>query len=258
MRRPMAQLAPLLLALMLGVSPTEAQEAPTGDLGLMYTVEVLPGHTFDFEDGIKQYWEDVAEAGGTMSWAVFQIQLGPRSGQYAILSTDRSGADLEAPEGDAEAIQESFRRNLTPHMQSYEGSMIRRLVDLGFWTPEQELAPMYQVIRQWVAPGSDAAVSHYFGQIREAFEARGGARHSIWRTAMGSTGDEWYISVPRDSFSEFDEYNPNWLPSMLAEHFGHAGMQAIVESVDGLFLKQTNELFVLRRDLSFGLPDPGM
>jgi hypothetical protein len=249
---------PILLFLLaaLGAPGFAAAQEGSGDLGWIVTVTPQAGHVTAFEEGAQRHTEVMVDAGVTMTWIAMEIILGPRTGQYVYGSFSLSGADLDAPQGDQEAMQESFAENIDPHTAGAEAQIIRRMVDLGMWTPESPLAPMYEVYRMWVKPGGDAVMRNMFAKLKAAMEQMApDADYSVWRPAAGSVGSEWTVTVPIQGFASYDEDNPGWMEQMFAQVYGHDEMQLLMDSVAEVILKSTSEVFVIRSDMSVNLPE---
>lgn len=257
MRRRLALIPLLALGLLVlpGAADLSAQESG-GNLAWVATVTPLPGHGFQFEEGAQQYARDVEAAGGDAVWLAFEVILGPRSGQYMYGMFNAAGADFGNMGGDQEAIEESFRENVAPHAGDYEAQILRRMVDLGTWTPEDPMAPMYEVIRMWVKPGQDAFMSHLMTKVRGVMsEAYPDYRWSVWTAAAGATGSEWILTFPMQDFSVYDDYDPMGFPRALAGAYGHTEMEMLLDGLSEAVMKQTHEVFVVRQDMSVNYPE---
>ena len=237
-------------------APGVQAQAGSGDLGWIVVVDPQPGHVMDFEEGARRHAEVMVEAGMPHTWIAMEIILGPRTGQFVYGAFSLSGADLDAPMGDQEAMQESFADNLDPHIAGTEAQIVRRIMDLSTWTPESELAPMYEVFRMWVKPGGDGVMRNFFTKIKGAMEEmQPDASYSVWRPAAGGKGSEWTVTVPIQGFAGYDEYAPTWMEQMLSAAYGHDEMQLVMESMAKVMITSISEVYAIRRDLSVNLPE---
>jgi hypothetical protein len=245
-----------VLFLVMALAPAVAAQQGSGDLAWIVYVDPQPGHVMAFEEGAQRHAEIMADAGVTMTWIGMEIILGPRTGQFMYGAFDLNGAALDAPQGDQEAMQESFADNIDPHVAGAEAQVIRRMRDMGMWTPDSPMAPMYEVYRMWVKPGGDAVMRNVMSKLQAAMaDMYPEAAYSVWRPVAGGVGSEWAVTVPIEGFAGYDEYNPTWMEQMLAEAYGHDEMQLIMDSMAKVMLKSTMEVFVVRPDLSVNLPE---
>ncbi len=250
-----------LAALLLGSSllalaaeaPAIAQE-PTGLMGYVVAVDPLPGHGSQFEEGAKRHMEWYADAGGSWSWAVFEIIMGERTGQYVFGSFNHAYADFDTSDVDPQGSAASIDRNVAPHTENVVASMVRFRDDLSMAEPGQPLRPIYEVLSFEVKPGHNEDFEHFWVKFREAIQASGmPAEYFVYQYAQGGKGGTWVISIPHESFAEM-EGPEGWMEDMFEQAYGKFEGRALMEMVGEIMTSFTSEIFAYRADMSVNVP----
>jgi len=242
-----------ILALLALATPSlAAQEAP-GVMGQVIRVEPITGHSQPFEEGVRQHSEWVAGQGGQWTWIAFEVVMGPRTGQYLFGTFNHAYADWDTPDVDPEGSAESIGRNVAPHVEDVEVSLIRLHPDLSMTVADAPIAPLYEVVTMEVALGKDAQFTSFMAGLKSAFEAAGlPARYSVFQPAQGAAANNWTVSIPHESFAAMGEGSD--LQELTRQTLGAAQSDALWEMAADAIVARSSDVFALRPDLSMNLP----
>ena len=245
------------LAMLLIAVPGHAQTTEDGgNAAMVVWVDPLPGHGLAFEAGVREHMSNLMEAGDTQTWISFEVIAGDRTGEYVIGTFNRAWSDFDQPPPvDPAAAEESMAENIIPHVQDVETQLIWRDTNLGTWAPDDPIAPMYQIIQFTVRPGHMAGFETFVSKIKNAFETMGEGSYSVFRPVVGGQGGQISISVPRQSFAEFAQDDPQMFENMMRELYGVSETRLLMENMDAAIASETSYLLVLRPDMSMNLPD---
>lgn len=232
-------------------SPASAQNT-AADMAYTIVAEPMPGHASAFEEGARKHLEWVGEEGGSWTWAVFEIAFGERTGQYFFFSGGHTYADFDQPDVDPVANAESIDRNVAPHVENAVAQLIRLRPDLSMVVPGAALSPLYEVVTFQLNPGHEPQWVHFLERLKTAFEDTGfPIEYLVFQGAQGGTLGEWVVSIPHENFASMS--GPGDFDALLEQAFGEFESQSLLGILDEAIGSSTNEIFVLRRDLSLNL-----
>lgn len=245
-----------ILAIAFGPAAGHAQTA-AGNAAMVVWVDPLPGHGAAFEEGVRRHTSAMQEAGDTRTWVMFEVIAGERTGQYVVGTFNHAWADFDQPPPvDRATGERSMTENISPHVEGVEIQYAVRDPELSMWSPDDPIAPMYQVIEWTIKPGHMPAFETFLAKVRAAFEGMGeGGSYSIFRPVIGGTGSRLSLSIPRQGFAEFAEDDPDWLENMMREAYGTAETRMLMEGADAALASERSHMLVLRPDLSMNLPE---
>jgi hypothetical protein len=233
-------------------SPALTQDAPPAEMGYIVVVDPLLGHGSAFEEGAKKHMEWYADAGGTWPWAVFEVSMGERTGQWVWFSGSHSYADFDTPDVDPTESDRSLERNITPHVSNVEVSLTRLMPDLSMIVADAPVRPLYEVITFQLKPGKDAQFTHVLKKLKTAFAGLGDqVEYGVYQAAQGGRGGQWLVSIPHESFASMG--GDADFEGLMAEVLGDFEAQSVLDMLDDAIASETREVFALRSDLSLNL-----
>ncbi len=240
------------LAILALATPVQAQE-DTPEMAYVVTVEPMAGHASAMEEGAKRHMEWYGEAGGQWVWAVFEIGMGERTGQYVWFSGGHTYADFDQPDVDRQASNESLDRNFAPHVENVVASLGRQRTDLSMRPDNAPIRPIYEVLTFTLAPGGEPAFINTMEKIKEALSTvEGPIEYTVYQSAQGGNGD-WVVSIPHESFSSMG--GPGDMNDLFEQAFGRFEARRLEDAMGNSVASATSEIFFLRSDLSLNLPD---
>ena len=232
-------------------SPAPAQDT-SANMAYVVAAEPMPAHASAFEEGARQHMEWVGEEGGSWTWAAFEIAFGERTGQYFFFSGGHTYADFDQPDVDPVANAESIDRNVAPHVENVVAQLIRLRPDLSMLGGGAALSPLYEVVTFQVNPGYGPEWVHFLERLKTALEgASVPLEYLVFQGAQGGTLGEWVVSIPHENFASMS--GPAEFDALLEQAFGEFESQSLLGILDEAIASSTNEIFVLRPDLSLNL-----
>ena len=232
-------------------SPAPAQNTPA-NMAYVVVAEPMAGHASAFEEGARKHQEWVGQQGGSWTWAAFEIALGERTGQYVFFSGGHTYADFDNPDVDPVANAESIDRNVAPHVENVRIQLTRLRPDLSMLGEAGPLSPFYEVVTFQVNPGHDQQWIHFLEKFKTALEGVGAPlEYLVFQGAQGGTLGEWVVSIPHENFASMS--GPADFGALLEQAFGEFESRSLLGILNEAIASSTNEIYVLRPDLSRNL-----
>lgn len=243
------------LGALLGPVPAHlaAQEAAAGgDIAQIYRVTPKEGHGYDFEEGVKRYFEDVADADAPWAWFIWEIITGEDTGSYMVGTFGHAWADFDQQPDDPSGIQASFRANIEPHVAHAEGSIWAFDQELSRGTPDGSPSSFAQVYFYRPEFGTEAQVRDAFVQVKEAAEAAqwAGSMWEVYVLVNGGVHPQLAVVLQGDSFADFAEPDPA-MDEMLSEQLGEEAAMELFGTFSAAMAGEHSEMLAFREDLSY-------
>lgn len=251
---------PFLVAATLLLLPTSAaaQGMSGGNVSEIVRISVRDGHGVEFEEGVKRHMEMAEDQGNPSPWLVWEVMTGERTGEYVVGTFGHAWSDFDVMPDDPQRAQQSFTRNVEPHLAAAEVSFWTLREDLSAAMPEGEPTPFLQVYHYMPRPDGAMTAEQGFTQVKEAALAADwpGATWMIQQLVNGGPGPHYAVVIPTESFADMEEPSPS-MYEMLVEEMGEDETNAMFEAFVGAMRSEASEMFAFRRDLSY-LPAGGM
>jgi hypothetical protein len=250
MKKLVLPLFVLTLATLVLTPSVQAQE-DAAEMAYTVTLEPVTGHAAAMEEGAKRHMEWYEEAGGEWSWAVFEIGMGARTGQYVWFSGGHTYASFDEPDVDQQESNESIERNFSPHVENAVISLARQRTDLSMRPADAALRPIYEVLTFSLTPGSEPAFIHFLEKIKSALESvEAPFEYTVYQSAQGGNGD-WVISLPHESFGSMGGGGD--FEDLFEQAFGKYEARGLLDGLGDAVASVSSEIFFLRRDLSLNI-----
>lgn len=254
MRCRLSQLA-LCLAVGLAALAPAPRSASAQTVGQAAVVKVLPGHQMDFMDGVRAHRDWYADAGGQWTWMVMEIVMGERTGQFVFWTPNHSYADFDGPDARMEGAEESYWRNIAPHVESTEAFMLVTDEERSMLEDEgAPPAPMYEVLTlETAGPSSDMAMEAVLDRIHDAMSGMSpDMRYTVFRGAQGTTMGTWIVSIAAEDFASMGGEGGS-MEDMFRTVVGEMEARGLVQMMEDAIESARSEVFVVRPDLSLNL-----
>lgn len=244
----------LILSVALAALTPAPRSAAAQTVGQAAIVKVLPGHQMDFMEGVRAHRDWYEDAGGEWSWMVMEIVMGERTGQFVFWTPNHSYADFDGPEARMEGADESYYRNIAPHVESTEAFMLVTDEDRSMLDPDAPPAPMYEVLTfQTAGPSSDMAMEAVMDRVHDAISGMmPDMRYTVFRGAQGTDLGTWIVSVAHQDFASMAGEGGN-MEEMFGTVVGEMEARGLVRMMEDAMTSGTSEVFVVRPDLSVNM-----
>ena len=238
-------------------APSSAQTEPTGEIAEIILVDALPGHGPQLEEGVKRHFEVARAQNAPWAWFMWEIMTGENTGKYYVGTFGHAWSDFDQPPADPEALRDSFRQNISPHVERAQA---------GFWRMRAELSrlpaemgdmppPFDQVFYYKPTLAGASELEAVFREIKGAADAASWSEHwEVYQLVNGGEMPLYAVALPEESFAGFAEPTPN-MGEMLGAHFGEQGAQALFQRFVAAVEWEKSEAIAFRQDLSYV---PGM
>jgi hypothetical protein len=212
--------------------------------------KVKAGMEAKFEAGLKKHNEFHRKQGDALGLSTAQVQSGPNTGSYVRFASNWHWQDFDVEAKMADADQADTAVNTDPYIESATTRYYRLLSDLS--RPKEDgPAAMFAIVFYRVKFDK---VDDFTMALRKFHEAIGKTQwpaHYAWfALANGGDGPEFVLSIPHDSFADF---NPLEKPfdKMMEEAYGRAEAESISEMFSHSVAGVSSEIIAYRADLSY-------
>lgn len=118
----------------------KTEGTPMAKLGVLASVEVVPGRTAEFETILKNEWTPALKKAGVANYVVSQVMFGGSAGQYYTFTPIENFAQLDKGHPITQSIGEAGMNRIVAKMgtstRSVERFIIRYDEELSFRTPQ--------------------------------------------------------------------------------------------------------------------------
>lgn len=250
------QPTPTLLALAVSVAAlpgtAAAQGTSGGDIAEIIRVTVRPGHSYEFEEGVKRHMALNAEQGNPSAWFAWEIMTGDDAGSYYFATFGHSWADFDEETADPEAMERSLLDNIDPHVGHASPGFWRIRPDLSRGAvpegPPTRFAQLYFFTPDFSgAQGVEEAIV----RIGEAAEsaAWSGPNWFTYELLNGGRLPQYVLVIPGESMADFAEPSPT-MEEMLVAELGEEGTMALFQGFGAALGHEMSEMIAFRPDLS--------
>ncbi len=251
MRRILVKaLLPSVLAVALAALPPTAvaQEATLAEI---IVVEPVTGHGAQFENGVRSHMEVLRSQDVPDAWMVWSIMTGENSGKYLVGTFNHTWADFDRMPADPDALQQSFRDHIEPHVDNAEVSFWRLRTDLSRIEVGAPPAAFSMLNHYMPDLGGGEDVVAVIRTIRESAEAQGWDQDwAVYQLVNGGEHPHLVVSIPGDRFADFEEPSPS-MAEMLQAELGEADAGALFRRFTDAVRAESSEMIRWREDLSY-------
>lgn len=248
-----------VLAVLFLATAAPALSAQQDEAGVteMIRLEVPVGQQQALEEGLQAHHEVAAAQGVDEAVIIWQVVTGKHSGDFYVGFVGRSWSDFDTPMADdPEAMQQSIRENIIPHVKDYHTTFWRHRPELSHQPGEAGGGPdqlMNVVFFEIEDGGAMREAAAEITRVAEeaGFQGPGWGMHTL----QYGGGSVWALVSERADWAGLAEPDTT-LWDVLSEHKSDHEMDALEKQLDKAIASSRSEIFRYRADLSH-LPGDG-
>lgn len=233
------------------VSVAGAVEAQRGPIGRMFVVQPKPGEAAAWEEAYKKHLDWHRSQNDKWNWTTYQIESGPRLGQYFIRTGGHEWADFDELGEMGSQDAADYFSNAGKHEASSVSWFDRTHFEMSRLPEGGGPYNILEYTRVVVKPAKVPEFMNAVAKFHAAFEKTDSpAVYAIAQVESGGRTSNFAFVGLHESWAGLEQ-DPMAIPKMMEEVYGRQDAQAIAE--DFWSTVEEMETFTLRRrpDLSY-------
>jgi hypothetical protein len=231
------------------VQADEHTDAPEF-LAQTYHVKVLPGHVMEFEAAFKKHQEMHRAAGDPWARHAWVVVAGKNVGTYYFRTHGLTWAMMDE-ETDVRDDQQDVMENLMPHIKHLSNQVSELMPKVSNWPADYGVPKMMEVSMFTL---DYQHMDDFFYGMHKLHTIIADSElpytYSWWKVVIGGEGAQVYLSMPRNSWSEFKEPSPS-LWEIAAEVMGKRESEELRAKLGNAIESEESFVVMYRPDLSY-------
>lgn len=227
-----------------------AQDAPKQDvISMHYDVKVKPGMAAAFESAVKQHLQWRAEHNDPWQWQVYQVEVGPRMGEYAFRSNGHHWDHLDAYQAWEGPATAHFMATVMPYVESASSTI--DVMNMDVWRLPDDMSGhnLFVVDLYHVKPGKGMMFEETVKKIHGAIvEHNYPIHYALMYSAAGGPNNIAAFVTPMKSWAEMEGPEQEF-SAFLMEAFGPEEAGKLFEAFASTYHHSENMVVRLRTDL---------
>lgn len=241
----------LLAALVAGFAGTSvlfSQEA--GPIGQVFRLNPIAGHTTQFEEAYKTHIDWHRQRNDDWNWDCWEYMAGPFTGQYAVVTGGHNWADFARGEMGAADRQHAIE-HVMPHAEGLQVFFSKLHPELSSMSALGAPPPVASVYTYTLKPGMTPQFLAAVKKMHGALQAANWNEQYMWVEVVegSSEGAQFYVVVPRNNWSDFEE-PPKSLLQAVEEQIGGTETGLLREQFWSTVKSVDSHVVAYRTDLS--------
>jgi hypothetical protein len=240
-----------LLAGLCWLAPVQAQDADNEGIARVVLITPKEGHEQVLVKAITDYHHWIANFDGHHEYQWYEIVTGPHTGSYIARTGNHDWADFDAEHEWLEQADETFTKNVAPHIQDADIRMTQEMREFGHW-PESFDGYTHFIVEDWyIQNGRYSKFREGLKKIVDTLKAANFDSYwGFFSVVSGGHGNQVQFVSANRGWSDMTETKPSFVDIMSKELGGPEAFESFMSDWSATFKTGDNQMVRLMPEAS--------